>query len=287
MTRRLDKQQRGFFTISEWGEAELQDRLSAFSRLYAAQTRGAVGSDRNAVQVRHQAPAASCLRELRACLHEGGASKILHPVVGGHALCTLLCQASLALMGAFGLHPRSRGTSTDTRYLGVVRVATCSHQMQGLLVLVMFGACPGTPSQQRLRLLLDTSTRRPLGRVLTIRLFYQPCMQLDNLTAAIQLAAFKLRWKNNGFDVGQDRLLEAFKFVDLHALGTLKPPEMQDAFQGLGIYVNQKAGLGSLAWLLILALHALAFPCSAGLLHRLGWTGMAWLACLLWPRWSA
>lgn len=51
--RRLDKQQRGFFTISEWGEAELQDRLSEFSRLYAAQTRGAVGRDPDAVQVRH------------------------------------------------------------------------------------------------------------------------------------------------------------------------------------------------------------------------------------------
>lgn len=105
--------------------------------------------------------------------------------------------------------------------------------------------------------------------------FYQPCLQLDNLSAAIQLAAFKLRWKNNGFDVGQDRLLEAFKFVDLHARGTLKPPEMQDAFQGLGIYVNQKAGLGSLARLLILCLLALLAFCT-------GWDGQGWLRLLAW-----
>lgn len=48
---RLDKQQRGYFTVNEWGEAELQDKLSEFSRLYAVQTRSTAGRDPDAVQV--------------------------------------------------------------------------------------------------------------------------------------------------------------------------------------------------------------------------------------------
>lgn len=56
------------------------------------------------------------------------------------------------------------------------------------------------------------------------------------------MAMEKLKLKNNGRSISHDKLLVAFRFVDLNANGSIDREELMDAFNGLGIYVKDQVG---------------------------------------------
>ncbi|GAX79971.1 hypothetical protein CEUSTIGMA_g7410.t1 [Chlamydomonas eustigma] len=69
---------------------------------------------------------------------------------------------------------------------------------------------------------------------------YEGSSEINTLYAALQMALMKLKLKNSGRSVSHDRLAQAFSFIDRDCSGSLDPQELQDAFNGLGIYVGEK-----------------------------------------------
>ncbi|GAX82730.1 hypothetical protein CEUSTIGMA_g10156.t1 [Chlamydomonas eustigma] len=66
---------------------------------------------------------------------------------------------------------------------------------------------------------------------------YKDAGEIGSLYAALQMALVKLKLKNSGRSVSHERLIQAFSFIDRDSNGSLDPEELQDAFNGLGIYV--------------------------------------------------